>query len=314
MGVVSDDQLVASTVDAVLQYLYALEDYSIWASALDVARPTVEAVASRGELLFLASDDQSCELAGHPSGPEWVLQDPASFLYHIVELPRRWYSCESRFYECRTLAADGTNPEERLTVQLLVTPQSFVLPGCAVGDAISCTRAALRPLDAALVLRRSFFFPCSPTSTLHEALQERQGDLSAFSDWLALSGMASLPGSGGTYTFLAPTNAALRSLAAGFGISVQDLLQRADFSKLLHYHLVPGRASFPVSAGGVPSSAVAADGFLVSFQRLASGRSVNAARVIEALSVEVGNGSLLAIDAVLSHGLAGFMDGWTRWA
>ena len=304
----------ASTVDVALNYLKNVQNYGIWTTALGTLRDRVEA-SSLDRVLFAASDDQACILAGFPSGEAWAAQDPNAFLAQIVALPPCWPSAPVGLYASDTLAVDEVTSNV-LFLHMRVSPESFVLP--SLQGSVACERPVpLRDAMGSALLLRSSFLTLSwsppPARTLQDVLHGLSPELGLFSRWLLTCGLGQLAASPGAWTLLAPTNAAFEALARTLGLTGAAFVATPAYARMAQYHVVAGVYA-PTSEGGPPASVVASDGFLLSFQgRSASEkgnggvafRYVNTARVDEDLSQAVDNGVVWVLDAVLSHGASG---------
>jgi len=306
--------VLAVSIDSALSYLAAFPRYSIWASTLAILRSQLEASPVEF-VLFAASDNESCVLQGFPSGGFWATSDPTSFLCQIVELPPRWPAAPVRMFECDTLGVDSAS-DATIALYMRVSPQSFILPS---EDAIArCDLAIPRAHGCALALRSSFLDLLQPQSTLQDAIASLSPELSDFSTWLVTAGIGSLPLQSGAFTLLAPTNAAFASLAASMGITALAFVTDPAFAHMAFYHVASGTFGPLASVSAPPDSAVASDGFLLTFQTSAAAsfvypnavnasclNYVNCAVIDESASQVTGNGILYVIDAVLGHGVSG---------
>lgn len=296
----------ATTVDAVLAYLKPFANYSIWTTALEALRGQVEASAAL-QLLFAASDNQSCLLQGFSSGAYWAARDPTSFLCQVVALPPGWPAVPVRLYECDTLAVDPATGAV-ITLFLRASPQSFILPS---GDAVArCDLAVPRPCGSALALRTSFPDLAAPQTPLSDAIAALSPELYYFSAWLQTAGLGALPAAPGTYTLLAPTNAAFERLAASIGTTAAAFVASPAHAHMACYHVASGTFGPLAVDSAPPCSAVASDGFLLTFQSRYTQQAgvlsfVNAATIDAPASSVASNGILYVIDAVLSHGVSG---------
>jgi hypothetical protein len=291
----------SATVDAVLSYLKPYPNYSIWTAALEVLRSQVEASEAQ-QVLFAASDNQSCRLQGWSSGGFWASRDSTSFLCQVVVLPAGWPNVPVRFYDCDTLATDPATGAI-ISVQMRTSPQSFILPSGDAAVAV-CDRAIPRPCGSALALRSSFLSLSPPSSPLSEAIAALSPELSYFTQWLRTAGLGMLPASPGTYTLLAPTNRAFEVLAASIGTTAAAFVA-SPACAMASYHVAAGTFGPFAVESAPPANAVASDGFLLTFQCANSRSHVNSAVIDVSLSQVASNGILYVIDAVLSHGVSG---------
>ena len=305
--------VLAATVDSVLVYLSVYPGYSIWASALALLRTQVEA-SPLERVLFAASDNESCLLQGFPSGGIWATTDPTSFLCQIIALPPCWPTAPVRMFECDTL---GVDPATNMTISLYmrVSPQSFILP--STESIALCDLAIPRPYGCALSLRASFLnLLMQPQTTLQDAINTLSPELYYFSAWLVTAGLGSLPMQPGTFTLLAPTNAAFETLAASIGTTAAAFVTNPAFANMACYHVASGTFGPLAAVSAPPANTVASDGFLLGFQASAATsfyasstvpfvNYVNCAAIDDSLSQVTGNGILYVINAVLGHGVSG---------
>ena len=288
----------SATVDAVLSYLKPYSSYRIWASALRALKDQVEASAAQ-QVLFAASDDQSCRLQGWSSGELWAARDATSFLCQIIVLPAGWPSVPVRYYDCDTLATDPLTGAV-ITLYLRVSPQSFILPS---GDAVAvCDLAIPRPCGSALALRSDFLALSPPPSPLSGVIAALSPELGYFSMWLQTAGLGHLPSAPGTYTLMAPTNMAFEVLAASIGITAAAFVASPAYAHMASYHVAAGTFGPLAAESAPPANAVASDGFLLTFQCAAY---INGAALYISSSQVASNGILYVIGAVLSHGISG---------
>ena len=289
----------STTVDAVLSYLKPYSNYSIWRSALVALRDQVEASTAE-QVLFAASDNQSCRLQGFSSGDVWSVRDPTSFLCQLVVIPVGWPNVPVRYYECDTLATDPSTGAI-ITLYMRVSPQSFILPS---DDAVAlCDVAIPRPCGSALALRSSFLSLLSPLSPLSQAIVLLP-ELSYFTQWLQTAGLGALAAAPGTYTLLAPTNSAFEVLAASIGTTAAAFVTSPACAPMASYHVAAGTFGPLAVESAPPANAVASDGFLLTFQ-CGSSCYVNAAVIDVSSSRVASNGIVYVIDAVLGHGISG---------
>lgn len=290
----------SATVDAVLSYLKPYSNYSIWAAALTALRSQVEA-SDAEQVLFAASDNQSCRLQGWSSGGFWASRDSLSFLCQIIVLPRGWPNIPVRYYECDTLAVDFyTNAI--ISLFMRVSPQSFILP---TGDAVAfCDIAIPRPCGSALALRSSFLDLAPPLSPLSQAIAAMMPELSYFTQWMITAGLGALAAAPGTYTLLAPTNYAFEVFAASIGTTAAAFVSDPARVHMASYHIAAGTFGPLAVDSAPPPNAVASDGFLLTFQ-CSTCFYVNSAIIDVPASKVASNGILYVIGSVLGHGISG---------
>lgn len=316
--------VLASTIDAMLEYLKLQSNYSIWASTLLLLRKTVEASPCK-KVLFVACDNQACILQGFGSPKVWATRKPQTFLTQILQLPEGWPSSSVGLHQCETLGAD-LDSNSIVSVYVRSSPTSFIFPTngeeqAQGGEAFPRCDGAHRlgHTGCVFVLRRKFLNAAvlgAADQSLQNSICALAPELFYFRLWLGTAGLADLPSQFGNYTMLAPTNAAFEALARTAGMTAEALVRDPAFAYMAGYHVVCGFFGPLVpqrQSQKEPPVIVASDGFPVTFTTAAvhsnEGTSfvqyVNFARIDLGLSAETPNGYLYVIDSVLSHGSSG---------
>ena len=122
-----------------------------------------------------------------------------------------------------------------------------------------------------------------------------QTDLKSTADALTASGLAATLGDGGPFTLFAPTNAAWAALPAGTLESLLRPENKARLTKILSYHVVPGRYT---TANLRDADLPTLEGQTVAVKTTGGPTTVGGATVTKA-DVGAGNGVIHFLDAVL---------------
>lgn len=131
------------------------------------------------------------------------------------------------------------------------------------------------------------------------SLAQQNPSLSFLAEAVAAADLGPTLTSPGPYTVFAPTNAAFDDLLTRFGMTKEALLSdRALLTKVLTYHVVPGRVLRNQIPVGQPITTLQGDTFTIDASLTMSDQCGCVARIVTT-DVLAGNGVVHVIDHVL---------------
>lgn len=141
------------------------------------------------------------------------------------------------------------------------------------------------------------------------AVAQSNADFSTLSTAVASAGLAGTLGGAGPFTVFAPTNAAFEKIPAAQRDALMAPAGRADLTKVLTYHVVPGRVDAAaltqqIQAGGGSAALTTVEGGTLTARAGADGSVTltdemgNTSRVTQT-DVAATNGVIHAIDTVV---------------
>ena len=303
----------ASTLAGALARLRDRPNYRVFAAALDTLSADLEALDAQ-HVVFFAPSDEALRASGMTSdGGVWASEQPDQVLLYVSVLSAPWTRLSPGLYELSALSG------ARLTFR--ISPSGFIVPLLSSDYPPQIFGFKCLPCASALVFLEytlppppdcacsSLFLPSILYTTLaaswlpslptiSQALAATP-EVSVFAAWLqsSLTATFSQPA---LYTVLAPTDAALSTMAAATGAPLSWILQGLQASYFVILGLAP-----PPTQEGARYIATTASGWNVCVSFRSGVARYNQAAVLPASQPTLANGSVYVLDAVLTHGYGG---------
>lgn len=268
-----------------------IEDFSILVSALQEAS-LVEALQGEGPFtVFAPTNDAFVTLLNDLNiSAEDLLSHPQLsevLLYHVVSGK-----------VMSTDLSDGLNAPtlqgENVSFDLM---EGVKVNSSMVTTAdVETTNGVIHIIDKVLV-PSSFKLVQGPDMSIVDIALGNQ-DFSMLVSLLQQANLVETLQGEGPFTVFAPTNQAFEKLLGDLNISASELMAQPDLSKVLLYHVVPGKVMSTDLSNGMKAPTASGSDLTINLE---NGVMVNSSKVISA-DIEATNGVVHVIDSIFSTG------------